>query len=270
MRRLLAWTGVVAISLSAGCGKKPDATGGAPPPPVTADQKGPSNPGPIDPATAGTIKGVVKLEGWLRPDVTEPMGGVPACAANHPNGLPLQETLVMGEGQTLANVIVFISNGLGNRSFDVPKDQVAFDQVGCVYKPHARAIRVNQPLLVRNGDNLLHNVRAKPAFNAEFNQMQHTKGSQDLFTFPVPEVGIYVKCDVHPWMQAYLHVMSHPFFHLTEKDGAYTISGLPPGDYEIQAWHEKFQKAPLVAKVKVEAKATVTQDFTFKGGKKPE
>ncbi len=263
MRRLLAPTLVLAFAIPAACGKSPGASGGAPPPPVATNQSGPKDPGPIDPATTGTITGVVKLEGTLKPDGRLPVEGVAFCASCHPKGV-VGDTLVLGEGQTMANVFVVVKNGLGNRKFDVPKEPVVLDQVGCIYTPHVRAIRANQPLLVRNSDSIMHNVKGAPALNPTFNRGQPTKGAEDLFYFPIPETGILVKCDIHPWMGAMLHVVSHPFFHVTGKDGVYTLSGLPPGTYEILAWHERFPNAPLIAEVKLEPKGTVNQPFTFK------
>ena len=274
MLRYLAPTLLFAVAVF-GCDKKSDASGGgatAPPgTPVSANQTGPQNSDPIDPATVGSIKGVVKLDGWLKPDGPNgEIGGVPACAAHWKGNLPLRETLVMGEGQTMANVLVYVKNGLGNRKFDVPKNEVFFDQVGCVYTPHAHAIRANQPLTIRNGDaGLMHNVRGTPALNESFNKGQLNKGDQNTFHFPIPEIGIEVQCNVHPWMSAWLHVVGHPFFQLTGKDGAYKLEGLPPGEYEIQAWHERFKSAPMVAMVTVKAKEATPLDFTFKGGEKP-
>ena len=271
MLRFLTPTLCLAVALL-GCDKKSDASGAGAPPgsPVSVNQSGPSNPEPIDPATVGSIKGVVKLEGWLKPDVKVPLGQVPACSAHWKGNPPLGETLVMGDGQSMANVLVYVKNGLGNRKFDVPKNEVVFDQVGCVYTPHAHAIRANQPLTVRNGDSgLMHNVRGTPALNESFNKGQLNKGDQNTFLFPIPEIGIEVQCNVHPWMSAWLHVVGHPFFQLTGKDGAYKIEGLPPGEYEIQAWHERFKSAPLVAMVTVKPKESAILDFTFKGGEKP-
>ena len=267
MARILALTLALAFI---GCGKEPGSQGSAPSPPVSTNQEGPKDPAPINPAVAGSVTGVVKLEGWLKPDVKVPLGGVAYCAACHPKGAPPEETLVLGDGQTMANVLVLVKNGLGNRTFPVPKEPVRLDQVGCIYTPHVVAIRANQPLLVTNGDDLLHNVKGAPAYNKHFNDGQMNRGANNTYTFPVPETGISVKCDVHPWMEAYLHVVAHPFFQITGKDGRYKIEGLPPGEYEIQAWHERFRDAPLVVQVTVGAKAAVTQDFTFKGGKKPD
>ena len=259
-----------------GCGKKdaaPPSSSSSPPPAPVSSSSPPPSPGSqtadaIDPATTGTISGVVKLDGWLRPDVKVPMQGVPACAMLHPDGVPVGETLIMGDGQAMANVLVYVKNGLGKRKFDAPKDAVVMDQVGCIYVPHVRALQVNQPLLVRNGDTVMHNVSFKPTLNNPANRGQPTKGAQDTFTFPIPETGIFLKCDVHPWMGAWVHVLANPFFQLTGKDGAFKISGLPPGEYEIHAWHERFTDKPMVAMVNLEAKGNVTQDFIFKGGEK--
>jgi len=272
MSRFLALTLVLAFTASAGCGKKPEpytsGGGGASAPPVSAGQSGPSDPAPIDPATVGSISGVVKLEGWLKPDGLLPVGGIPYCASCHPNGVR-GEALVL-DGQTMANVFVHVKSGLGNRAFPVPKEPVTLDQVGCMYTPHVRGLRAGQPLLVRNSDNLLHNVTYAPALNKGDNKGQTSKGAEDIFHFPIPETGIFIKCDVHPWMGAWLHVVTHPYYLVTGKDGAFTLKDLPPGDYEIEAIHEKFPGASLVQKAKLEAKGNVKLDFKFKGGAKPD
>jgi len=267
MRRILALTLALAFT---GCGKETGSSAPAPVPPVSTNQQGPSDAGPINPATVGTITGVVKLEGWLKPDAPVPLGGIVFCAACHPKGPPPGDSLVMGEGQTMANVFVCVKNGLGNRSFPVPTEPVKLDQVGCIYTPHVLAIRANQPLLVHNSDDIMHNVKGAPALNRSFNDGQTTRGAENTYRFPIQEPAIFVKCDIHPWMGAWLHVVAHPFFQVTGKDGRYKIEGLPPGEYEIQAWHERFPNNPLIVQVKLEAKATVTQDFTFKGGTKPD
>lgn len=267
MRRFLAPALALAVALS-GCGKKSETTGsGAAPPPSPGTQS--QTVEPIDPAKTGTVTGVVKLEGWLKPDgpVTE-IRGIPWCNAQHPNGPPIGDKLVLGDGQTMANVLVYVKSGLGNRRFDPPKEAILLDQVGCIYTPHVCAVQTNQILRVHNSDSILHNVHGEPKFNRSFNKGQPNKGAQDEFTFGVPEIGITVKCNVHPWMEARLHVLSHPFFNITGKDGAYTLKGLPEGEHEIHAWHEKFDK-PEVMKVTVKAKETVTHHFTFKGGTKP-
>jgi len=268
MRRLLPLTVILAL---AACGKSdaPSGGGGESTPPVTADQSGPSDPGPIDPATVGTITGTVRLEGWLKPDGNVPMDSIPYCAAQHKEAV-VGDTLVLGDGQTMANVLVYVKSGLGRRKFPVATTPKVLDQVGCLYKPHVISLMVNQPLVIHNNDDILHNVHGYPKLSAPFNDGQATKGLENTYKIPVAEPDITVKCDVHPWMGAIIHVIPHPFHVVTERNGTFTLSGLPPGEYVIEARHERFAKAPLVAQVKVGAKETVKQDFVFKGGAKPD
>jgi hypothetical protein len=268
MRRFLASLFCLAAAF-AGCGKASDSssssggsTGGS-----TTETAGPQEP-PIDPATVGSISGVVKLEGWLKPDGDPAVRQVPYCASCHPNGAKA-DTLILGDGQTMANVLVYVKSGLGKRKFDLPKSTEVLDQVGCLYTPHVVAIRANQTLVVRNSDNTMHNINGSPKLNTPFNYGQSGAGVENAVKFTVPENFVPIQCNVHPWMKAYVHVLPHPFFQLTGKDGAYSITGLPPGEYEVHALHEKFIGAPLVTVVKVEAKGKVTQNFEFKGGEKP-
>ncbi|HTF56625.1 MAG TPA: carboxypeptidase regulatory-like domain-containing protein [Planctomycetota bacterium] len=269
MRRLLPLTVILAL---AACGKSdaPSGGGGGSPPPASADQAGPSDPAPIDPATVGTVTGTVRLQGWLKPDVPVPLLGIPYCAAQHPGGAPPGDTLVLGEGQTMANVFVLVRSGLGKRKFPVNDKPAILDQAGCIYKPHVLGVMTNQPVIVRNSDDTMHNVHFKPKLNPDSNRGQSSKGLEDTFKFAIPEPPFSVQCDVHPWMDAIVHVVSHPFFDVTGKDGVYKITGLPPGEYEIEARHERFKNASQIFKIKIGPKETVTQPITFKGGPKPD
>ena len=272
MSRFLGLTLVLAFAFSAGCGKASGPAGSAPPaaaPAAPTGQSGPSDPGPIDPATVGSISGVVKLEGWIKPDRPPDVKGVAFCAACWPKDPPPADSLILGEGQTMANVVVHVKNGLGKRSFPGVSTPAVLDQSKCLYTPHVLALRANQPLLVRNSDSIMHNVNGSPKLSATFNRGQAVKGAEDTFLLPIPELSIPVKCDVHPWMLAWVHVFAHPFFQVTGTDGAYKLEGLPPGEYEIDAVHEKFPGASRVQKVKLGAKENVKLDFTFKGGEKP-
>ena len=214
------------------------------------------------PATAplnGTVSGTVRLAGKLPPrgNAHEPLA---------PDGRPIDnskaKTFILGEGQTLANVYLAVKAGLGDRKFATPREPVILDQVGFHYSPRVLGVMTGQTLRVRNRDDHVHNLyispRAGPMLNCGFN-----RGQEETLEFPKAELAIPIKCDVHPWMNAWLHVSDHPFFAVTGLNGAYSIPGLPPGEYEILAWHEGFQKSPLVANVKVESSKTSTLDFTF-------
>jgi len=237
-----------------------DQQAGSPPPATSENQTVPADPAPIDPRTVGSIVGTVRLDGRPQRRLITPPDAY--CAAQNPKGL-VMDAFVLGAGQTLADVYIQVKSGLGNRRFPTPTKPVVLDQIKCVYVPHVVALMTAQPLVARNGDDTMHNVHGLPVRSPEFNKGQGVKGMENTFRFDVPETGIPVQCDVHPWMSAWVHVSSHPFFAVTGIDGQYSIRGLPPGDYEIAAWHERFPKAPRVAKVTVVTGQAATVDFTF-------
>ena len=185
----------------------------------------------------------------------------PSCAKLHPSPAVGQE-FVAGSDNALGNVIVFISDGLQNRTFDVPAEEVTFEQKGCIYEPHVVAVRANQKLKIINSDNTTHNIHPLPANNREWNKAEPA-GTTMEESFPREEIAIPVKCNVHPWMRSYINVVSHPFFAVTGDDGTFTIKGLPPGTYTIEVRHEKYPAQEQ--QVTVGAKESKTVDFSIKG-----
>jgi plastocyanin len=170
--------------------------------------------------------------------------------------------LALGTGNTVGNILVWVSKGLpAGKSYPVPSTPVVIDQNGCQYKPHVMGIMVGQTYRILNSDGILHNIHTLPKINAAFNRGQPATVKEMTTTFPKPENMFQVKCDVHPWMSAYMAVFTHPFFSATGPDGKFTISGLDPGTYEITAWHERL--GTKTASVTVGASGTKTQDFKF-------
>jgi plastocyanin len=241
---------MVVLSSFGACDKSPEAKP-APAPPVQS--------------STGVISGSVRFSGEVRkqpgPD------GIAYCGGKRIDVSKL-ETISLGPGQTLANVYVAVKSGLANRRIPAPEQPVLLRQVGCVYEPRVLGLMTGQVLKVRNDDDTLHNVHIIPNINRPFNRGQANKGDESIFQFEKAEIGIRVCCDVHPWMRAWIHVSDHPFFAVTGLDGKYSINGLPPGEYEILAWHERFLNAPLAAKVKVVADGTSKLDFAFEAPRK--
>ena len=85
-------------------------------------------------------------------------------------------------------------------------------------------------------------------------------------TFSKAEHIFAVKCNVHSWMTAYVGVLSHPFFDVTERDGKFSITGLEPGTYELEAWHEKL--GTQTRTVTIAGDESVGVDFVFAQPKK--
>jgi plastocyanin len=230
----------------------------------------PQSVGGIEAPTSGTISGVIRFSGTKpQPQPIKEAQGNAYCKQHYPDDPPLREDFVFGKNgssDTLENVLVYVSKGLDGKKFDVPKDSVVLDQSGCVYTPHVVAVMAGQTLEIRNGDATLHNVMAMPRENPPFNIGMPVQGGKLEKTFAHPEFKINFKCFMHPWMSAYVHVLPHPFFAVSGADGAFTIKGLPPGEYEISVLHETsmFQPTPRAATVKLEPGQTKTLDFTFR------
>ena len=188
------------------------------------------------------------------------MDADPVCAGAH-DGPVLAEEVVVGEGGGLQNVFVFVKEGLSG-DFPAPSDAVVLDQNGCQYKPHVIGVQVGQPLQILNSDKTLHNVHGMPKTNPGFNFAMPKFVKKKDHQFDSVETMVAVKCDVHPWMSSYIGVVDNPFFAVTGPDGTFEIDGLPPGDYTLVAWQEKY--GTQEAKVNVAADGTSTVDFTFK------
>jgi plastocyanin len=210
---------------------------------------------------ASTVSGTITFDGKapaLRPLA---MDADPDCAKKHSGPVP-NEALVLGNGNTMGNILVWVSKGLApGKTWPVPKTPVTIDQNGCQYKPHVMGIMVGQPYKILNSDGILHNIHTLPTINPSFNKGMPATVTEATTTFPKPEAMFHIKCDVHPWMSAYLGVFTNPFYSVTSTDGKFTISGLDPGTYEITAWHERL--GTQTASVTVGASGSKTQDFKF-------
>src|SRR5262249_43358500 len=211
MRLRNAWVGVLGLTLAAtvaacgGGGKESSSTPAATPgaAPAAGGQK-------VDPANAGSVKGAVTLDGTAPKNEAIKMNPDPVCL-REAKGPQAQETYLVGsDGKSLANVFVYVKDGLGNYVFDTPTEPARIDQKECRYHPHVFGMRVGQPLEILNSDPTLHNIHAIPKSNSEFNNGQPIQGMKMTHTFDKPEVMVPFKCDVHGWMNAYVGVLPHP------------------------------------------------------------
>jgi plastocyanin len=214
----------------------------------------------VDPATAGTIAGTIKLEGTAPKPESIKMNADPVCVREGKG--TTTEFIVAGADGALQNVFVYVKDGLSGRTFQAPQQAVVLDQKGCHYRPHVFGIMVGQALEIVNSDPTLHNVHAMPKANQEFNTGQPIQGMKFNHTFTAKEVMVPFKCDVHGWMNAYAGVVDHPFFATTDASGKFELKGLPPGDYTVEAWHEKL--GTQEQKITVGAKETKEANFAFK------
>jgi len=207
----------------------------------------------------GSISGTIKFEGKGPKMKPLRIDADPICVANNEVS-PRREWLILDENNGIKNVLVFVTEGLNNE-YTPPEEPVIIDQKGCVYKPHVMGIMAGQQLDILNNDGTLHNIHALPKVNKEFNKSQPRSKKKLSVKFEKPEAPFKIKCDVHPWMGAYIGVFDHPCYSVSANDGTFEISGLNPGTYIIEAWHEKLGSQTVTVTVE---DSTATQDFTFK------
>jgi hypothetical protein len=212
-------------------------------------------------AGSATLTGKVVFGGTAPAQEAIKMDADAYCKAAHSGPVYTQDVEVNSNG-TLKDVFVYVKEGVTG-TYPPPTAPVVLDQQGCQYHPHIFGIQAGQPLKVVNSDGTLHNIHALPKVNAEFNIGQPFKGMETLKKFDKPEVPVRFKCDVHKWMGAYCGVLPHPFFAVTNDQGTFEIKNLPPGNYVIEAWQEKY--GPQTQSVTISGSESKTVDFTFKG-----
>lgn len=207
----------------------------------------------------GSISGKVVLKGTLPPPAKLSVSADPYCS-NVNAGSVKDETVVVAANGAMANVFVYVKEGAG--SYPPPDKPVLLEQKSCVYAPHVTGVQINQPLRIRNNDPTLHNLHMISKANGTMNI--GLLGGADPFEikFAKPEVMVEFKCDCHDWMYSYVGVLPHPFFCVTGNDGTYQIKRLPPGNYKLVAWQEKYGES-IPQNVEIKNNEAVTQDFTF-------
>jgi plastocyanin len=249
---------MVGVLVLAGCGGGAGEGGGeAAPEPAATEPAAPA--AAAAPSGTAVITGTVTYAGAVPSLKPIDMSADPVCASKHDAPVP-NPILVLGDGNTMANIFVRVTNP-PEGDYPTPADKVVIDQAGCMYHPHVVAMMTGQTLEFKNSDGLLHNVHGLPKHNREFNLgMPASLTESDANAFTEPELPPFeVKCDVHPWMKAFVAVVPNPFFDVTGEDGQFRIEGLPAGTYTVEIWQERL--GTKSTQVTVADGETATADF---------
>jgi hypothetical protein len=206
---------------------------------------------------AGDIAGKITLKGTPPPEKDLPLD--PTCGNIHPT--KKTRLYVVGKGGELADAFVYLKEGVAGKPAPMPEKPLLIDQVGCEYTPYVAGAMVNQQILVRNSDPVLHNVHPIPAVagNKESNMAQLPKSKDLAYTFAKEESFLKFKCDVHIWMFSYVSILSHPYFSVSSADGTFKIINVPPGKYTVEVKHRKAGTQTM----EVEVPATGSKEVNF-------
>ena len=213
-------------------------------------------------ASAGDITGVISFEGKAPKMRPLPLETNPDCKPLTTEK-SLTEILLVSEAGELANVLVYVVGGLPEADYPVPEEEFVITQQGCVYAPHVFGVRAGQTIRIKNPDGINHNVHMLPEVNRPLNKTMNAQRRETTHKFREPEPPFSIKCDIHSWMQAYCAVFDHPFFAVSAKDGTYAIKDLPPGKYQLEAWHEHRRLGVQRIDVEVAAGGVTTANFIF-------
>ena len=213
----------------------------------------------ISSALGGTLSGRVNFDGKPPKKRSIKMDADPVCGSAHKEPV-YNQSFIINEAGYLQNVLVYLKDV--KYDGNTPDTQAVLDQNGCMYSPHVQGMMVGQDLLIKNSDATLHNIHGLPKLNPEFNFAMPKVVKEKAIKMAKAENFIKIKCDVHSWMKAYISVFDHPYFAVTDDSGHYQINNIPPGDYEVIAWQEKFKDKTLNASVTVSDSASA-QNFTF-------
>jgi len=215
----------------------------------------------VDPATAGSITGRVLFQGDPPVMPAIDMASNPNCEKQHKTPWKA-ETVVVNPNGTLRYTFVWIKDGLPKARWAPPAEAVKLEQTGCVYEPHVLGIMEDQQFEILNNDPVNHNVHAESQVNPAWNESQPPRAEHKFKKFESEEVLFPMTCSVHPWMRSYVGVSPHPFFAVTGEDGTFTLKGVPPGTYTIEAVHEKYGKKE--GKLTLAPSGTASLDFTYR------
>jgi plastocyanin len=217
----------------------------------------------LDPATLGTVSGIVHLTGKAPAPVLIDTSMDPACGMS--GGGPIYSEQYAVKNGGLGDVYVYVKNGPAAAMNYAPAvgAPVVMDQKGCRYTPHVVAVMRGGSVEFRNSDVTMHNIHTMPtaAGSVPIDISQGPKGQPQDEQFNHVEQMIPVRCNNHPWMNAFVNVSATPFFAVTGADGHFEIKGLPAGDYTLGAVQEKLGEQTIQVTVKPET--STKADFSF-------
>ncbi len=220
---------------------------------------------PLMGAVAGEVRGKIILEGTPPPEKWVDLSIYTDVTKAYPELISTLTTrhYIVGANKGLANVFVHIKDGMQGKSFPIPTDIPVLDQTNAGFYPYVMGVMTNQPFQIRNSEPYMDTVRAAPKVNQEWVIAQPMTGMVATKSFPLAEVLIRLKCEIHPWEFAFVGVVENPYFAVTDTNGVFKLpSGVPSGKYVLEAIHPKC--GALQQEIVVEDGKLLNADFVMK------
>lgn len=251
----LPFLGLVTLGVSlafslCGCSQEPAPL--VPPTPIVT---------PIDLSTAGSIEVEVRIGGRIPEPAKIDMSLFPGCASQYPDP-PLDDSLIIADGH-LANAVVSIEEGFGDRAFAVPSEPVIINQSACRYVPRVSVAMVGQRVQFRNRDPEAHVVRGSARLARTTPVPDQMLSGSHTVIFDRAETAIPLRCDTHPWMRGYVSVVTNPYAAVTSPGGTVVLQPVPPGEYLLSVWHEIAGTKERIVTVEPRTAAKVTFEYTL-------
>lgn len=225
----------------------------------TSEQKASPSPSELlaptqaDPDGSGALVGRVVFDGDMpQPQALTVSKDVEVCGKTE----KFSESLLVGSDKGIKNAAVFLQAVAGGKSLSLPASNPVIDQLDCIYTPHVLLVPVGATVDIKNSDGILHNIHTYSEKNPAFNTAQPKFKTVVSKAFAQPEI-IRVTCDVHDWMTAWIVVQDHPYYALTDATGAFRLSDVPAGEYELKVWHEEFGEHSRSVLVMADQEASV-------------
>lgn len=219
---------------------------------------------------AADVTGTITLIGPPPPEIPlTPLMQNPSFASMYSNTpTPTTHFYEVGPNGGLGDVVVYLEDASGKpitgKSTGASAPPVVLNQKGGLFTPQIMAIQTGQTLLVTNSDPVFHDVHTEPTNNPAVDEVQVPGTNVLSFNFANPEMYLTFNCDVHPWMFAWVSIFDNPYFNVSSKDGKFTITNVPPGQYTLVAEHRKL--GVQIAKIDVTTNGVVHNfAFTMKG-----